>query len=184
MLYPAENCDAAASHYDVDGFAWYPYDAMPDAVTSDVATGPTEKVFVGQLLYGFTAPDVARLTSYLSGTDVTEAMAVVMYKDDGRSAGCGFVYVPEYASAILRAFSRRVLCQRDGVWVAQDELTMDEWFTASCRGGRGAVVFESARPRSVHGTPAPEDPPVVWRHDPYTASRVVVHLPEPVPSAP
>ena len=67
---------------------------------------------------------------------------------------------------------------------------MDEWFTASCRGGRGAVVFESARPRSVNGTPAPEDSPVVWRHDPYTASRVVVHLPddtranEPAPSAP
>ena len=56
----------------------------------------------------------------------TEDMPVVMYKGDGRSAGCGFVYVPRYVAATLKAFSRRVLCQRDGVWVAQDELTMDE----------------------------------------------------------
>ena len=62
-----ENYADSSGRYDSEGFAWYPYDQMPNALTWGIPGGHTEKIFVGQIPYGFIALDLARLTSYLSG---------------------------------------------------------------------------------------------------------------------
>jgi hypothetical protein len=78
---------------------------------------PLQEIFVGQLLFNFSLNSLCRMLQLLAGAKDPIVTRIKV----GPKPTCAFVAVHQAFGAVLCSYSKRLLCDADGVWVADSD---------------------------------------------------------------